>query len=320
MTKRSILTSVCILVLGGLLAGCALLDGRPTARFVITPLVVYAGEQVTFDAGVSAGGRPIVTYDWDLGDGTAASGREVTSVYEKPGVYDVRLRVEDAAGQRDELAASVPVYLRSGEVLLWEDFSEGEAALDDWQLDATWASAEDGTIESRGVSHGYALHVRSSDDRWHRRFVALDVPPLRVGQRLILACDVMLARAERGFTFSIFPLRATLEAGTAELPFFVQSGEQGGAYVMEPAGSGDALRRLLPAKLEVYRWYTCTFVLSANRYEFHLDGEALASGSTDEAFASTGEWLLVLGDESHTEGCDTYFDEISVSVSEAAVP
>lgn len=62
------------------------------------PSVIEAGMRVEFDGGESLGLNPIVRYRWDFGDGTRSDAAWVQKVYQQPGVYNVRLRVEDDQG------------------------------------------------------------------------------------------------------------------------------------------------------------------------------------------------------------------------------
>jgi PKD repeat protein/glucose/arabinose dehydrogenase len=50
---------------------------------------------------VAPEGREIVSYQWDLGDGTTAEGQAATHVYEEPGSYTARLIATDGNGSRD---------------------------------------------------------------------------------------------------------------------------------------------------------------------------------------------------------------------------
>ncbi|SHJ27469.1 glycoside hydrolase family 48 protein [Aquimarina spongiae] len=77
-------------------------DGSPIAAFTATPDAGAAPLDVTFDASGSsdpAGGT--LTYSWDLGNGTTATGVTATSTYAAIGDYTVTLTVTNQAGQID---------------------------------------------------------------------------------------------------------------------------------------------------------------------------------------------------------------------------
>ncbi|RKY56438.1 MAG: hypothetical protein DRP96_11255 [Candidatus Neomarinimicrobiota bacterium] len=64
--------------------------------------IVAIGEKVRLRGGFSSDSDgKIVSYKWDLGDGTLVDGKNVTHKYDKPGVYQVQLTVEDDNGARD---------------------------------------------------------------------------------------------------------------------------------------------------------------------------------------------------------------------------
>lgn len=72
--------------------------GEP--EFSVTPEPVKAGEVATFDATVTdkklkKKTKKIVSYDWDFGDGSSASGITATHTFSAPGIYTVRLTVMD---------------------------------------------------------------------------------------------------------------------------------------------------------------------------------------------------------------------------------
>jgi len=71
-------------------------NAPPVANFAAAPSAVVPGETVQFDAvGTLDGDGWIVSYQWDFGDGTSASGSTVEHQYSTPGTYPVALTVVD---------------------------------------------------------------------------------------------------------------------------------------------------------------------------------------------------------------------------------
>ncbi len=68
----------------------------PTAAFT-GPQMACAGTKVSFDASGSKDDEGQLTYNWNFGDGTGAEGAQVSKSYDKGGVYDVVLNVNDNA-------------------------------------------------------------------------------------------------------------------------------------------------------------------------------------------------------------------------------
>ncbi|MDP6606944.1 MAG: PKD domain-containing protein [Dehalococcoidia bacterium] len=71
--------------------------GVPTAAFS-TGGSLQAGGVVTFDGSTSTvgvNGAPIISYDWDFGDGSAGSGELTTHTYDAPGTYIAALTVSN---------------------------------------------------------------------------------------------------------------------------------------------------------------------------------------------------------------------------------
>lgn len=71
--------------------------------------VVDVGEEVEFDGTDSRDSIGIVSYEWYFDDWTNGRGEKTTHVYEKPGVYEVRLIVTDEAGYFDQDTIKVVV-------------------------------------------------------------------------------------------------------------------------------------------------------------------------------------------------------------------
>jgi len=70
----------------------------PTAN-AGTDLIAAPGEKLYFDASKSTDyDGKVLRHYWDLGDGRKARGRKVRHAFSKPGLYTVKLRVEDNSG------------------------------------------------------------------------------------------------------------------------------------------------------------------------------------------------------------------------------
>lgn len=80
----------------------------PVASAEVEPLHPHAGETVYLNA-TSGDSDENLTFDWRLGDGTTASGRNVTHVYAEEGTYEVTLNVTDAQGRSDEATGNLTV-------------------------------------------------------------------------------------------------------------------------------------------------------------------------------------------------------------------
>jgi hypothetical protein len=83
----------------------------PVAYFETTPVHPGDGMTVDFDASFSAdaGHAGGLTYFWDFGDGTVATGRQVSHTYTAPTFADVKLVVVDRHGHRSAYRQAVAV-------------------------------------------------------------------------------------------------------------------------------------------------------------------------------------------------------------------
>ncbi len=293
--------------------GCVLLQGPPVAQFDVRPPVVYAGDRVELDASPSAG--DLVDFRWQV-DGAVEHGRTLTTSFARPGRLTVRLTVEDANGRTASTEREVVVYARSGARLFHENFEDGDVALGRWPLDPTWAVQGESSIESLRGEPGRVLFVRSARETYHRRAARIDLPPLRVGQRLVVSVRAMPLQTQDQHGFVIAPGRASMTVPAAGLPYYVFSSVYGGSAVREVTTAGGEVTHAVPFKPQVYEWHTYTLSYSAEGYEFAIDGTVLQVGTMDADLSRGGASWLVLGDESLTEGCQTYFDVVVVSVEE----
>src|SRR6185312_2638910 len=103
--------------------GCAdttntvpLVIGGPNAGFVVVAdHQCYQQPVVLRDTTASPGGDPIVSWNWDFGDGSnSTQGGTVSHLYPNPGYYAVRLSVKDAAGCSSTSSPSMPQVVVDG--------------------------------------------------------------------------------------------------------------------------------------------------------------------------------------------------------------
>ena len=317
--KRSLITGTLIIAVVGLLAlsGCDLIQHGPTADFSISPVVVYAGETFELDGSVSLGGASIVSYSWEFSDGQDLVGQQVNASFPFPGTYSVSLTVEDANGNVDSETHQVVVYARTGTVILDEGFADGDMALARWVLDPTWASANDGQIDFILGAPGNALYIHSAASRWHRRYHAIELPPLRVGQKAVFSVRIMALRNQDLHTYLFAPARADLGSLVGSLPYFLFTNEGDGSYVQIPTTLGTDIGHPIGYEPDVYRWHTYTFEYSQDSFELLIDGVSWFEDALDGSpFSDTSVWMILVGEESLTETCNAYFDDIRVSIEE----
>jgi PKD repeat protein len=79
--------------------------------FTMSPSSPTDNQTVLFDASTSQSpaNNPIVSYEWDFGDGDEATGRTVNHEFEVPGTFIVRLTIKDALGRSASTSQSVTV-------------------------------------------------------------------------------------------------------------------------------------------------------------------------------------------------------------------
>jgi hypothetical protein len=105
-----------MLIAGDNYAGATAMPSAPLAYFETTPVKPVDTSTVSFDAGFARaadGSTNGLTYYWDFGDGTHATGRTVTHSYGAPIYADVKLAV-GKAGQWGLYRQAVPVNHPAG--------------------------------------------------------------------------------------------------------------------------------------------------------------------------------------------------------------
>ncbi|MCW4033803.1 MAG: PKD domain-containing protein [Candidatus Bathyarchaeota archaeon] len=120
----------------------------PNAAFTASANTAKTEQTISFDASRSSDpDGTIVNYLWDFGDGTTATGVEVTHAYGQTGTFTVTLTVTDNDGAADSTSETKTVTNQPPVAVISETqttINNGEAA----QLDASESYDADGTITS----------------------------------------------------------------------------------------------------------------------------------------------------------------------------
>ncbi len=102
-----------LFALSGLLLavfGCTLLNQMPVASFTVDPTSGAAPLAVQVDASPSFDpDGDTMTYQWDFGDGTFASGMIATHTYVSEGQFTIRLTLTDVEGQASQALQTIVV-------------------------------------------------------------------------------------------------------------------------------------------------------------------------------------------------------------------
>jgi PKD repeat protein len=122
----------------------------PVASFTESAQTVSIGESIHFDGSESYDpDGSVVSYTWDFGDGTTATGIEVDHTYENDGVYTITLTVMDADAATDDATRSVTVtktVVNISPVALFTKSAETVFSGESIHFDASESYDSDGTI------------------------------------------------------------------------------------------------------------------------------------------------------------------------------
>jgi len=120
----------------------------PVASFTESAETVYTGETITFNASASYDSDgTIVSYFWDFGDGTNATGVAVQHSYSENGTYTVTLTVTDDNGAVGTATATKTVLNRSP-IASFTESSETAYTGESITFNASASYDPDGTIVS----------------------------------------------------------------------------------------------------------------------------------------------------------------------------
>jgi PKD repeat protein len=82
----------------------------PLAKIDVKPgRDVKVDQNLTFNGSRSTDNVEVVKWTWDFNDGNTGQGEEVNHTYTAPGVYEVNLTVEDAAGNKNTTSVEIKV-------------------------------------------------------------------------------------------------------------------------------------------------------------------------------------------------------------------
>lgn len=82
---------------------------KPVARATYTVISHVIAWIVKFDASDSMDNVGIISYEWDLGDGTTAIGQKIAHMYLRAGIYNVTLTVRDSANNADFISITINI-------------------------------------------------------------------------------------------------------------------------------------------------------------------------------------------------------------------
>ena len=98
-------------------------NGAPTAAINASAAVALVNvTRLSFTAQATDPNGDALTYEWNFGDGTTATGQTAQKIYDRPGAFAVTLKVTDSKGASTSATASVAAKAING---FWNDESQG---------------------------------------------------------------------------------------------------------------------------------------------------------------------------------------------------
>jgi len=127
------------------------INALPVASFFYNPLNPVENETINFDASTSSDSDgSIVSYEWDFGDGSTATGMTVSHSYGATGKYKVTLTVTDSDGAQKSIYKYVTVSEAGSNTPPVPSFTyspSNPSPGDSVSFDASASYDEDGTIQ-----------------------------------------------------------------------------------------------------------------------------------------------------------------------------
>ncbi|RLF26943.1 MAG: hypothetical protein DRN08_05095 [Thermoplasmata archaeon] len=174
MKGKIVVTLLGMALIAGILSGCveqqppAPENQAPEASFTYSPTTIYVNTtNVTF-TDTSTDDGTIVSWEWDLGDGTTATTQNVTHMYTSVGTYTVTLKVTDDQGVNDTATQYITVSYNppsasfsyqpqenitvNTTITFTDNSTQGDAAI----VNYTWNFGDGNISYERNTTHIYS--------------------------------------------------------------------------------------------------------------------------------------------------------------------
>lgn len=129
----------------------------PPVAVINAPSEGQVGEPVVFDASASTSESRIVSYVWDLGDGTTVNAVEIEHIYNAPGIYNVTLTVTNKDDLSDSTNTQITITATDPEPtepVPTEEPEGGEIEGVNWSLSGTMVGTEITALFENGTVSG----------------------------------------------------------------------------------------------------------------------------------------------------------------------
>jgi uncharacterized repeat protein (TIGR01451 family) len=119
-----------------------------TPNFVFSPLQPGIGQSVSFTSTSSANGTPLVSWNWNFGDGNTGSGQTISHAYTVPGNYSVALTMTDRCNYQATVTKTVTIFVPN---LVVTKQASPEPVSAGSRLTYTITLTNEGPVEATGV-------------------------------------------------------------------------------------------------------------------------------------------------------------------------
>lgn len=162
--------------------------------------------QVRFEDRSEPGEGEIVSWRWELGDGAESSRNQFTHRYEAPGVYEVRLDVEDVNGLIDSVTGEIEVPE--------EGITSGRIESDSLDLSGIESAVEDAVV---------ALEGSVEDTLATMRDTSRNIGVVALFALAAIATTVVAWRVTRSGVLLLRPQQTILKVKSADMQVTVEN-------------------------------------------------------------------------------------------------